>query len=246
LSDTAVRDDQLPVGAGQAGDVPVIPAASTIVMRGNPFEVLMMRRHEKSTFVPGAWVFPGGVMEKEDVEVGRDLFGDDTIEANGLRLCALRELFEEAGVWLGTPLADPRSSRIGLLAGATTVRDLVSESIPDISQLVLTARWITPVGVPKRFDTWFFLALAAPSTEGTPELSEGMELAWMRPSEALARHARGELPMVFPTMKNLEAIAGFDSAADLLALRRKASIPVTRPVLVVKDGKKSIILPEES
>src|SRR3972149_2846563 len=64
-----VRDDQLPLGAGTAEEVPPRPAASVIVMRGEPFEVLFLRRTDASTFVPGSWVFPGGTLDDVDREV---------------------------------------------------------------------------------------------------------------------------------------------------------------------------------
>src|SRR4051812_31084751 len=57
---TNVPDKQLPRGAGSAGEVPIVPAASVILLRDDPFEVLMIRRHIKSSFVPDTWVFPGG------------------------------------------------------------------------------------------------------------------------------------------------------------------------------------------
>jgi 8-oxo-dGTP pyrophosphatase MutT (NUDIX family) len=245
MNSTDVRDDQLPSGAGDAVEVPAVPAATTIVLRGDPFEVLMMRRHLKSTFVPGAWVFPGGVLEKEDVEVGRDLFGEDAIEEHGLRLCAVRELFEESGIWIGSQLPDAADLRRRLLASAATVRDLADVSKPRLDDLVLTARWITPIGVPKRFDTWFFLVMAKHDEVATPEMSEGTEILWIRPDEALVRHRTGELTMVFPTLKNLEAIASFSSAETLIASRRATEVRVTRPILVVDGDRKRIILPEE-
>ena len=68
---TDVTDKQLPLGAGvDAADVAVVPAATTIVLRGDPFEVLLMRRHERSTFVPGSytravgWLMPNGPKRK--------------------------------------------------------------------------------------------------------------------------------------------------------------------------------------
>src|SRR4029077_15220855 len=61
-----VRDDQLPAGAGTAREVVPIPAASVLLLRDDPLEVLMIRRHERSSFVPNAWVFPGGAVDEAD------------------------------------------------------------------------------------------------------------------------------------------------------------------------------------
>lgn len=224
-----VSDRQLPRGAGDAVEVPPIPAASVIVLRDAPLEVLMIRRHSKSSFVPDAWVFPGGVVEPSD---------DDGTELGTMRIAAARELFEESGIWLGTPLADAESKRRQLLAGEITFASLLDESPIDFDKLVWTSRWITPVGVPKRFDTYFFLAAVDRNAIASAENVEAVEVIWIPPAEAIEK-----LQIVFPTQKNLEALAGFTSAEELLGSRRGVDIATTRPVLVVEDGKKKIILP---
>jgi 8-oxo-dGTP pyrophosphatase MutT (NUDIX family) len=227
-----VSDRQLPRGAGDAADVPPIPAASAILLRDSPLEVLMIRRHSKSTFVPDAWVFPGGVVEGTDADLG------DGTELGTMRVAAARELFEESGIWLGATFDDAEEKRRALLAGEMTFASLVRESPLDLEKLVWTSRWITPVGVPKRFDTYFFLAIAGRDVVASAENVEAVEVMWIAPSEAIEK-----LQIVFPTLKNLEAIAGFGSTEELLASRRGAEIATTRPVLVVEGGKKKIILP---
>jgi 8-oxo-dGTP pyrophosphatase MutT (NUDIX family) len=230
-----VSDRQLPRGAGDAAEVPPIPAASVIVLRDSPLEVLMIRRHSKSSFVPDAWVFPGGIVETADYDLG------DKTELGTMRIAAARELFEESGIWLGTPLADADSKRRALLAGEITFASLLNESPIDLEQLVWTSRWITPVGVPKRFDTYFFLAAANRDAVASAENVEAVEVIWIPPAEAIEK-----LQIVFPTQKNLEALAGFTSAEELLASRRGIDVLATRPVLVVEDGRKKIILPNIS
>jgi len=224
-----VSDRQLPQGAGDAAEVPPIPAASVIVLRDSPLEVLMIRRHSKSSFVPDAWVFPGGVVEPSD-DVGTEL--------GTMRIAAARELFEESGIWLGAPLADADAKRRKLLANEIPFASLIDESPLDLEKLVWTSRWITPVGVPKRFDTYFFLAAVDRNAVASAENVEAVEVIWISPAEATEK-----LQIVFPTQKNLEALAGFTSAEELLASRRGVDVPTTRPVLVVEDGKKKIILP---
>jgi 8-oxo-dGTP pyrophosphatase MutT (NUDIX family) len=174
-----------------AGTVLVEPvaAASVLVLR-EPFELLLLRRSEKSSFVPNAWVFPGGTAEP----------GED------LRTTAVRETFEEAGLTL------------------------------DPDALVATSRWITPVGLPKRFDTYFYLASVARDAEVTIDQREIVESMWITPTEALER--RRELNLVFPTIKNLEAIAGFTNIEELLESRRGAIIEPVLPVLV--NGKPTL------
>ena len=227
-----VTDRQLPRGAGEAGEVPTVLAASVILLRDSPLEVLMIRRHAKSTFIPDAWVFPGGVVESSDYDLG------DGTELGTMRVAAARELFEESGIWLGAALTDADAKRKALLAGETTFATLLREAPIDFAELIWTSRWITPVGVPKRFDTYFFLAIAGRDSVASAENVEAVEVTWISPAEAIEK-----LQIVFPTLKNLEAIAGFTSAEELLASRRGAEIATTRPVLIVEDGKKKIILP---
>ena len=167
-----------------------IPSASVIVMRDGPLEVLLLRRHDGSSFVPGAWVFPGGAIEP----------GETPAEAGA------RETSEECGIRL-----DPGS-------------------------LVLTSRWITPEGVPKRFDTHFFLAAVPRETEVSIDGREIVDSVWITPAEALVRR---ELKLVFPTIRNLEALAGFDSVDALIASRRGAVVEPIQPVLV--DGKPTLL-----
>ena len=119
-------------------------------------------------------------------------------------------------------------------------------SPPDLERLVWTSRWVTPVGVPKRYDTWFFLIEVEDASEATAEHREGVEVRWLSPAEALRLHGEGAFSMVFPTIRNLMALAKFGSVRELLEARRNAEIPTTRPVLVVQGGKKRIVLPGES
>jgi 8-oxo-dGTP pyrophosphatase MutT (NUDIX family) len=208
-----------------------LPAASVIVLRDAPLEVLMIRRNENASFVPNAWVFPGGIVEQLDREIARER-GDGSLLGR-MRIAAVRELFEESGVWLGAPLENAESKRRRLLAGILSFRALLDESPVDLSQLVWTSHWITPIGVPKRFDTYFFLAKVSRDIVATVENDEAVEAAWMSPDDALAN-----LKMVFPTIKNLEALRGFDSADALIDSRRDAKIEPIQPVLV--DGRPAL------
>lgn len=231
-----VDDGELPKGAGSAGEVRPVPAASVILLRRDPFEVLMMRRNERSSFVPGAWVFPGGALDESDV---RD--GDD--EERAARRCAVREVFEETGIWLGRRFDGEDVARRRLLQGEPV--DLEMHLGSALDDLVPTSRWVTPVGVPKRFDTWFFLAIVDDDLEGTPDDEEGLELVWIRPDDALQRHRQETFSMVFPTIRSLEEIAAYQNPRALVDSRKGATITITQPVLVVENGRKKIVIPGE-
>jgi hypothetical protein len=103
---------------------------------------------------------------------------------------------------------------------------------------VWTSRWITPAGIPKRFDTYFFLTTVSRDAFATAEQNEVVEVTWIHPSAALAKHAAREMQMVFPTLRNLEAITGFANATELLDARRGATIEAIEPVLV--NGKPTL------
>ena len=208
----------------------------------DPFEVLLMRRVDTSSFVPGAWVFPGGMVEDKDHKLAEAM--GRPAELDTMKVCAIRELLEESGLWLGEPLRDHDARRLALLEGRTTFEQVAGSAALPLDRLVWTARWITPAGVPKRFDTYFFLVAVPRDVSATPDEREGMEMLWIAPSEALQRERRGELKLVFPTIKNLEAIASFRSAADLLGARRGVDVPTTRPILVVEGKERRIVLPE--
>jgi len=162
---------------------------------------------------------------------------------NTMRVAAARELFEESGIWLGLPLRDREEKRRRLLEGSIKFSELFAEGPIDIEQLVWTSRWITPIGVPKRFDTYFFLACIGRDAVATAEQTEAVEVTWIFPGRAVERHISGEFPLVFPTLKNLQAIVGFARSAQLIEARRNAEIATTRPVLIVENGQKKIVLP---
>lgn len=234
-----VPDHELPLRAGLADEVEARPAASTIVLRRGSFEVLFLRRAATSTFVPDAWIFPGGGVDPVD----RTLGGSD--ELSVLRTCAARELLEEAGIWIGPELPNPDAWRHRLLDDPTAFAELCTLATPDLDRLVWTSRWVTPVGVPKRYDTFFFLVDVDDDTVASCEQREGVEVRWLTPAEALRLHREGSFSMVFPTIRNLMALEGWRSVPELLDARRDAQIPTTRPVLVVEGGRKKIVLPGE-
>lgn len=203
-------------------EVAAQPAASVIVLRDDPFEVLMLRRHERASFVPNAWVFPGGAVDADD-ERGSTLAT--------MRVAAARELFEEAGVWLGAPLRDAEIKRKALLASEIGFGMLLEESPVALDErLIWTSHWITPFGVPKRFDTYFFLTTVPRDTAASLLGDEASDLRWIAPADALAT-----LEMIFPTIRNLEAIRAFRSAVALIESRIGADIPAIQPV--IRDRK---------
>lgn len=202
-------------------EVTALPAASVIVLRDAPLEVLMLRRRDDSSFMPGVWVFPGGGVEPSDEALS------DGTTLTTMRLAGARETFEESGIWLGAPLSNAAEKR------GMPFHDLVREAPIDLEKLVWTSRWITPVGVPKRFDTYFFLAEVGRDAVATVDERELAEVRWIAPQAALR-----ELKLAFPTARNLEALLGYDSASELMASRKGAVIEAIQPILV--NGKPTL------
>lgn len=207
-----------------------LPSASVVVLRDGPLEVLMLRRPETSSFVPGAWVFPGGVTEPGDNAIAASLAGGSVLDT--MRVAGIRETFEESGIWIGDALDDSDEARHALLDGTLTLEKLLARAHPALDRLVWTSRWITPVGIPRRFDTYFFLVAVGRDVIASVDDREASDSIWISPADALQRHARREMPMVFPTLRNLEAIASFTTVNALLSSRRGATIEPVLPVLV--------------
>ena len=215
-------------------------------------EVFMLRRHQQSVFLGGAYVFPGGAMEEadrhDDVETvceGRtdreasEVLG---VPAGGLAfwVAAVRECFEEAGVLLayegegrdllrldGPDDADRFAvHRRALHQGERGLVDLCrAEGLRlAVDGMHYVSRWITPEGAPRRFDTRFFLAAAPPGQEASHDEHETVGQVWIRPEEALDRHATGTLAMMLPTVESLRLLTGYERTIDLLDAVAAASV----------------------
>ena len=165
------------------------PASTILLLRDSKgreeIEVFMMVRHYEIDFNSGALVFPGGSVDKGDQEIIANpalCSGGEGLEAAELsfRIAAIRETFEESGILLARPkgskdLVDARRAgeieaahRADLCANKTTFLKVLTDNgmLLALDELVPYAHWITPEGMPKRFDTWFFLAAAPPEQAG--------------------------------------------------------------------------------
>ena len=130
----------------------------------------------------------------------------------------------------------------------TALRELEEEAgirVDDPDAIVPYSRWITPAEVKVRFDTWFFLAEAPAGAEARPDGGECVEARWLRPVDALDEGARGELTLVFPTIKHLEQLAEHGSVADALEVARSRDVEPVQPRVVVRDGGAEVLLPGE-
>jgi 8-oxo-dGTP pyrophosphatase MutT (NUDIX family) len=131
---------------------------------------------------------------------------------------------------------------------AAAVRELREEAgitLPDTTGLVKFSRWITPAEVRTRFDTHFFLAPLPAGQEPRVDGEECVEHRWFTPEEALDAHRASEILLVFPTIKHLEQLSPFASAAELLDHARGRRVEPVQPRVVVEGEVARVLLPGE-
>ena len=253
----------------------VVPrsASTTLVLRDGPpgLEVLMVRRSPNASFMPDAYVFPGGALDAADGAPETIAACDEPAEALHLRIgdvtgvgarglahavAALRECFEECGLWLGAKAddgsADARAALRARLHRGEPFASLAAEAALRLatSALVPWSRWVTPVGVPKRFDTVFFVTTAPQGQTPEVDAGETTTLAWVHPPDALAARERGEFQMEFATVRTVESLLAF-AGSGVDALMRHAgavaSLPTNHPRLRIDSERRilGVMLPGE-
>jgi 8-oxo-dGTP pyrophosphatase MutT (NUDIX family) len=129
---------------------------------------------------------------------------------------------------------------------ATALRELEEEAsvvIDAAAQLVPFSRWITPVEVKVRYDTRFYLAKAPAHSSPEPDGEEIVELGWFAPREALEQQRAGELLLVFPTIKQLETLARFESPEDALETIGALTVEPILPRIDTSGTEPRVLLP---
>ena len=237
------------------------PAATILLLRDDPaFEVLMVKRHHQIDFASGALVFPGGKSHAGDHDPAwaDHVLGWEAYDAEqrGLRIAAIREVFEEAGILLakrrdGRPMsgeACPMEVRQAVDAGTTAFLDVVRglEARLDLSALTVFARWITPPLTPKRFDTWFY-AVSAPAEQlAACDGRETVDAEWIAPSEALRLAAAGERKVIFPTRMNLKLLAEAGGAEDAVGRAAARTLVTVQPQIQERPSGRVLVLPSDA
>jgi 8-oxo-dGTP pyrophosphatase MutT (NUDIX family) len=209
------------------GGSPALPKASAtvILLRDRPndapaaahpqLEVFMIRRHTGMLFAGGMYVFPGGVVDAAD-HTGRD-------HAQAHAFAAIRETFEECGVLLASgPELDATTldvDRLAMIEHRATFDEVLARhrSTAQPDPLRAWARWITPEFEPRRYDTYFYVALAPAREDARFVGGEADAAQWVAPQVALAAQERGEWLLMPPTESTLRELMQFTSAADVFA-----------------------------
>jgi hypothetical protein len=172
----------------------------------------------------------------------------------------LRETFEESGILLArergsdnlvsaTQAAAIEAQHRGpLCEGKAKFSDILASAnlVLALDLLVPFAHWITPAGMPKRFDTHFFAALAPADQLGAHDGKESTDSIWISPREALAGAENGRFKMLFPTVRNLIRLGKQTVATAALDVARQTPIVTVLPIVTSQDGKRQLRIPREA
>lgn len=190
----------------------------------------MVKRHKKAAF-GSRYAFPGGVLEASDARVHAMSAGRSEQQANQLLevdsggldfySAAIRELFEESGVLLAEHALPPdvlHAARAALNSGELGWHEFVVEQrlLLQYDRLHYFSFWITPVGLPKRYSTRFFLAQVGSTQVATHCGGELTESCWLPATEVLQARKEKTMKIPYPTRKTLKRVAQFDSTSELL------------------------------
>jgi glyoxylase-like metal-dependent hydrolase (beta-lactamase superfamily II)/8-oxo-dGTP pyrophosphatase MutT (NUDIX family) len=201
------------------------PAATVLLLRDGPhgLEVLMTRRSATASFAPGAYVFPGGGVDALDAGAhaqARRRPGQSDLHLTQA-IAAIRESFEELGILLarradGTPATPHDLALLDRKAGFA-VQCAAHGLVLAAHEVFVLAHWITDRDLPRRFDVPFLVARMPPGQTPVADESEQFEPLWVRPADALERHAAGTFFIIFPTIRTLQRLQPF---ADVDAVLR--------------------------
>ena len=226
------------------------PASATLLLiRDEPFEVLMVRRSSRGTFA-SALVFPGGAIEPDDASPEWATVVEDFAAFDGneraRRIGALRETWEETSILAGVVAGEVPPA--GILTGLG-FRDFVTNSgvLLRLDSLTSLAHWITPISEPRRFDTRFYVALAPVGQAAVADGNEIVGIEWVNPAEAARAARRGESPIIFPTLMNLDRLAeGAGVGAVVAAALARPPFTVLPVIETNADGSRVILIPAKA
>jgi len=251
-------------------------AATVILLREREiegFEVFLLKRHEKSSFMGGNFVYPGGRVDREDgsseicplckgitPEEARQVLGGSISPEEGFAhwIAGIRELFEEAGVLLAYDQKGDlfqvkdlsqrekfSNYRELLQKGKITISQLGQEEdlLFALDQLHYYAHWITPEARSERFDTRFFLAHYPLGQEATHDQKETTAGVWLTPRKALEENLDGEVFLAPPTLKTLEDLSRFETVDDVFRSLKREDIQPILPILTKISDDPLIIFP---
>ncbi|MBM3644223.1 MAG: NUDIX hydrolase [Alphaproteobacteria bacterium] len=250
---------------------PARPATTVLLLRpsrradpASALEVFMVVRHQQIDSFSGALVFPGGKLEDADGAAalrgrctGAAALSDSEL---AFRVAGVREAFEECGILLAR-----RRGEADLIAAAAlkpiearwreklakdeaSIVDLVEAENLDLATdlMVPFAHWITPTFVPKRFDTWFFVASAPIDQVALHDGSESVDSVWIGAQQAIDEAGAGKRTLVHATLKNLQLLSEGVTVDGALAQARARKVVTVQPWVEVRDNKRFLHIPADA
>jgi 8-oxo-dGTP pyrophosphatase MutT (NUDIX family) len=251
-------------------------AATVILLRENGpqgFDVFLLKRHEKSSFMGGNFVYPGGRVDRDDgsleicsvsrgmtFEAAQKILGGafSPEESFAHWIAAIRELFEEAGVLLAYDqrgnLFQPENRddrekflqyRKLLQEGKNNICKIAQREnlLFALDQLHYYAHWITPEARPERFDTRFFLTRYPSGQEASHDQKETTAGIWITPKKALEENLKGDVILSPPTLKTLEDLSRFKNIDEVFTSLGNIEIQSVLPILTKISSGPLIIFP---
>lgn len=251
-------------------DTPPRDAASVVLLRDSAAgpQALLLRRHTQSAVLGGAYVFPGGKLERGDSSPATQARLDAPVAAlhaalgeaalppdmaAGLFVAALREAFEESGVLLATRAGQPlepatRQQALAAVRAGKPFATLLAQHDwqLDTHALAPWSRWITPrrpAMMNRRFDTRFFLAAVPDAQEAQQDDHEVTEARWLTPRAALAEYREGRIDMAPPQILSLLHLSSYGSVAAALADARTRPPPLVEPHTLQHGAERMMCYP---
>ena len=239
-----------------------LASATILLLRdgASGLEVFMVKRHHQIDFASGALVFPGGKLDPHDNDPALRSHADGAESLDDLRLslaaCAIREGFEESGILLARKPGTSTYIDAATSSALSPWRPKLNNSEVGLTEfltreslrlacdaLVPFAHWVTPTFMPKRFDTYFYLAATPPGQLGRHDGSESVDSVWVNPNEAIGDK---RWTIIFPTKMNLLKLGKAKSVADAVAAARSQPVVTVEPTVVTRDGKQLLTIPPEA
>lgn len=226
-----------------------IPAATLILFReglGQP-DILMVERAAAMSFAGGAMVFPGGRVDPGDAVLAQAIA--PALLDGAARIAAIRETLEETGIAIGfgdRPHPDAVAAMRAALHDGAPMATVLGDHLLDLELLVPFAHWLPKHVEWKIFDTRFYIARAPDDAgEVVVDAGETVSARWVRAADMLAAADRDEARIIFPTRRNLERLAQFESYEQALTdARRYHPPPVITPFAEERDGVPHLCIPE--
>lgn len=239
-----------------------IPSATILMIREgeSPLEVFMVVRHHQIDFASGALVFPGGKVDARDKDAfDRCLGGAEDPFHRTMQIAAIREAFEECGILLARPAGSEDLIPGERLKTLEHYRDPMAKGEIGVLEflekedlylacdlLVPFAHWITPEMMPKRFDTYFYIAVAPADHVAIHDGHESVDSVWIDPKDALEGAKSGKYTIIFPTRCNVEMLSESHDVQSAVETSRKRDIVSVLPWAEAVDGDNYICIPDNA